>query len=62
MLVVPTELLTTAILDAHMRTCLYTDEQIDDMRAQTTSPELLDCLRNMVRACGVNEWVLLTIL
>ena len=43
------ELLTKAILDAHLRTCLDSDEQINEMRQQVPPHELIECLREMVR-------------
>ena len=41
-------LLTKAISEAHMRTCLYTQEQIEQMRTETTPFELIHALKGMV--------------
>ena len=42
-------LLTKAISDAHLRTCLYTNEQIDRMKGQLAPQEQVEAYKNMVR-------------
>ena len=41
-------LLTKAIADAHLRTCLYTNEQIERMKGQLAPQEQVETYKNMV--------------
>ena len=41
-------LLSKAVADAHARTCLFTNDQIEQMRAQSYTDEQLEMFRQMV--------------
>ncbi len=48
-------LLTKAISDAHVRTCLYTNEQIERMRGQLAPQEQVEAYKNMVSSVSRND-------